>query len=102
MCNEMNWMDNVKFDQADTGIGMWKIPWALESKLIDKLIDGEEETSDEETGDEETSGLEASQWGRHSTPYMNGRATTRGVFKAHAFLNRQIVVIRLLQWCKHP
>ncbi len=43
----------------------------------------DEETSDEDTGDEETSGLEASII--HSTPDMNGRATTLGVFKAHAF-----------------
>ncbi len=43
--------------------------------------------------DEDTSSDldEASQWRRHSgfdgdsTPYMNGRATTRGVFKAYVF-----------------
>ncbi len=50
-----------------------------------------EETSDEDTGNEETSGLDASPGCFsvriiiHLTAYMNGRATTRGVFKAHAF-----------------
>ncbi len=47
-----------------------------------------EDTSNEETSDEEISGLGEAFWLAmiiHSTPYMNGGATSRGVFKAYAF-----------------
>ena len=50
-----------------------------------------EETSHEDTGDEETSGLEALllylEIIIHLTAYMKGRATARGVFKAHVFFS---------------
>ena len=51
----------------------------------------DEDSSNEETSDEETSGLGEAEGDLeiiiHSTLYMNGRATTRGVLKRMRFFD---------------
>ena len=52
-------------------------------------LHSDEDSSNEETSDEETRGLGYAEGDLeiiiHSTPYMNGRATTRGVLKRMHF-----------------